>query len=239
MLLPDRGRETMRIGLLLTLVLALIVAPAAAQDAGRYAGDWDVTSGGGGTGMCRISLATNSGSFGLWATSLGCLGPMAMVNGWKTEGANVHLLDYGGGTVATFSPNGRALDGRFADGSPAILSPLNGQNVASSNAVPAQNCIRHPASGYCADAADIAVPTAFPLWVRGAHLLNIRAMPDGNSQLLGQTQPGQCFMIDSCQATPEGIRCHIAPGQNGLPAGYVLKHFTDSQGTFIGFQNFC
>lgn len=224
----------------LLLTLAVVLAtPALAQDANRYAGDWQVTTGDGGTGMCRINLATNSGSFGLWATSLGCLGPLAMVNGWRQEGGNLHLLGYDGNTVATFSPNGRALDGRSANGEPMVLAPLSGQSVASNMPAPAQNCIRHPASGYCADAADIAVPTAFPLWVRGAHLLNIRALPDGKSQLVGQTQPGQCFMIDSCQATPEGIRCHIAPGQNSLPTGYVLKHFTDSQGTFIGFQNFC
>ncbi|MBJ3786334.1 AprI/Inh family metalloprotease inhibitor [Devosia sediminis] len=229
----------MRFRLLLAL-LVMVAGPAHAQDgAARYAGDWQVTEGGGGTGMCRVNLATNSGTFGLWATSLGCLGPIAMVNGWRTEGGNLHLLGYDGNPVATFSPNGRALDGRFADGAPAVLAPLSGQNVASNMPAPAQNCIRHPASGYCADASDIAVPTAFPLWVRGAHLLNIRALPDGNSDLLGQTQPNQCFMIDSCQATPDGIRCHIAPGQNDLPTGYVLKHFTDSQGTFIGFQNFC
>jgi hypothetical protein len=229
----------MRNRALLLAVLVAITSPVLAQDASRYAGDWQVTTGDGGTGMCRINLATNSGTFGLWATSLGCLGPLAMINGWRTEGGNVHLLGYDGNPVATFSPNGKALDGRSANGEPMVLSPLSGQSVASNMPPPAQNCIRHPASGYCADAADIAVPTKFPLWVRGAHLLNIRAMPDGNSQLIGQTQPGQCFMIDACQATPNGIRCHIAPGQNDLPTGYVLKHFSDENGTFIGFQNFC
>lgn len=229
----------MRFRLLLAFFV-MLSGPVQAQDgAARYAGDWQVIEGGGGTGMCRVNLATNGGSFGLWATSLGCLGPIAMVNGWRTEGGNVHLLGYDGNPVATFSPNGRALDGRFADGAPAVLAPLSGQNVASNMPAPAQNCIRHPASGYCADAADIAVPTAFPLWVRGLHPLVIRALPTMASDKLGETTAGQCFMIDSCQATPEGIRCHIAPGQNGLPAGHVLKHFTDSQGTFIGFQNFC
>jgi hypothetical protein len=228
--------------LIRTVLVALLAfaTPALAQDdTQRYAGDWQVTTGDGGTGMCRINLATNSGTFGLWATSLGCLGPLAMINGWRTEGGNVHLLGYDGNPVATFSPNGKALDGRSANGEPMVLSPLSGQSVASNMPGPAQNCIRHPASGYCADAADIAVPTKFPLWVRGAHLLNIRATPDGNSPLIGQTQPGQCFMIDACQATPNGIRCHIAPGQNDLPTGYVLKHFSDENGTFIGFQNFC
>ncbi|MBD8067142.1 AprI/Inh family metalloprotease inhibitor [Devosia sp. PTR5] len=228
----------MRMRVLLA-VLAVLATPALAQDTGRYAGDWQVTTGDGGTGMCRINLATNSGTFGLWATSLGCLGPMAMVNGWRSEAGNLHLLGFDGGTVATFSPDGRVLDGRFADGAPAVLAPLSGQNVASNNPPAAQNCIRHPASGYCADAADIAVPTAFPLWVRGAHALTIRAQPRMDSQKLGETSAGQCFMIDACQATPEGIRCHIAPGQNDLPSGYVLKHFNQDGTTFIGFQNFC
>lgn len=228
----------MRMRVLLA-VLAVLATPALAQDTGRYAGDWQVTTGDGGTGMCRINLATNSGTFGLWATSLGCLGPMAMVNGWRSEAGNLHLLGFDGGTVATFSPDGPVLDGRFADGAPAVLAPLSGQNVASNNPPAAQNCIRHPASGYCADAADIAVPTAFPLWVRGAHALTIRAQPRMDSQKLGETSAGQCFMIDACQATPEGIRCHIAPGQNDLPSGYVLKHFNQDGTTFIGFQNFC
>ena len=228
----------MRMRVLLA-VLAVLATPALAQDTGRYAGDWQVTTGDGGTGMCRINLATNSGTFGLWATTLGCLGPMAMVNGWRSEAGNLHLLGFDGGTVATFSPDGRVLDGRFADGAPAVLAPLSGQNVASNNPPAAQNCIRHPASGYCADAADIAVPTAFPLWVRGAHALTIRAQPRMDSQKLGETSAGQCFMIDACQATPEGIRCHIAPGQNDLPSGYVLKHFNQDGTTFIGFQNFC
>jgi len=229
----------MRIRVLLFTLFASLAAPALAQDASRYAGDWQVTTGDGGTGMCRINLATNSGTFGLWATSLGCLGPIAMVNGWRTEGGNVHLLGYDGNPVATFSPDGRSLNGRSANGEPMVLSPLSGQNVASNQPAPAQNCIRHPASGYCADAADLSVPTAFPLWVRGLHPLVIRAQPSMASDKLGETATGQCFMIDSCQATPEGFRCHIAPGQNSLPTGYVLKHFTDSQGTFVGFQNFC
>lgn len=228
----------MRMRLLVVTILALLAAPVLAQDASRYAGDWQVTTGEG-TGMCRINLATTSSTSGLWATSLGCLGPLAMVNGWRTEGGNVHLLGYDGRPVATFSPNGRALDGRFADGAPAVLAPLSGQNVASNQPAPAQNCIRHPASGYCADAADIAVPTAFPLWVRGLHPLVIRQQPTMASAKLGETTANQCFMIDSCQATQEGYRCHIAPGQNGLPTGYVLKHFTQPEGTFIGFQNFC
>lgn len=222
---------------LLAMFVALLAAPAAAQDAGRYAGDWQVTTGDS-TGMCRINLATNSGVFGLWATSLGCLGPLAMVNGWKTEGGNVHILGYDGNPVATFSPNGSVLDGRFADGAPAVLAPLSGQNVASTMPAPAQTCIRNPQSGYCADAADIAVPSAFPLWVRGLHPLNIRAQPSTESAFLGQTTVGQCFMIDSCQGTPEGVRCHIAPGQN-LPSGYVLKHATDATGPLVTFQNFC
>lgn len=231
----------MRIGLLFVVAcLAAIAAPVRAQDSSaRYAGAWQVTSGDGGTGMCRIELATSSGTFGLWATSLGCLGPLAMVNGWKSEAGNMHLLGYDGATVATFSPDGKALDGRFADGGPVVLAPLNGQNVASLNAPAAQNCIRNPASGYCADAADINVPTAFPLWVRGLHPLVIRAQPSMASNKLGETTTGQCFMIDACQGTPEGTRCHIAPGQSDLPTGYVLKHFTDSAGTFVAFQNFC
>lgn len=225
--------------LLVAGLVALLTTGAQAQDgAGRYAGSWQATSGDGGTGMCRIDLATSSGMFGLWATTLGCLGPLAMVNGWKSEGGNVHLLGYDGKTVATFSPDGRALDGRFADGAPVVLAPLSGQNVGSLNPVPAQNCIFNPQSGYCASSSDIAVPTAFPAWVRGLHPLVIRARPNMASDKLGETTAGQCFMIDSCQDTPEGTRCHIAPGQNS-PAGYVLKHFTDSKGTFVGFQNFC
>ena len=121
----------MRFRLLLAF-MALASLPVSAQDTtGRYAGDWQVTTGDGGTGMCRVSLATNSGNFGLWATSLGCLGPMATVNGWRSQGGNLHLLGYDGNPVATFSPNGRALDGRFADGAPATLAPLSGQSVAS------------------------------------------------------------------------------------------------------------
>ena len=58
------------------------------------------------------------------------------------------------------------------------------------------------------------------------------------SAKLGETSAGQCFMIDSCQDTPEGTRCHIAPGQNS-PAGYVLKHFSDDKGSFVSFRNFC
>ena len=137
-----------------------------------------------------------------------------------------NVRGYDGNPVATFSPNGSVLDGRFADGAPAALRPLSGQNVASNMPAPAQNCIRHPASGYCADAADINIPTAFPLWVRGLHPLTIRAQPTMASDKLGETTPGQCFMIDACQATPEGTRCHIAPGQNSLPTGYVLKPFS-------------
>lgn len=231
----------MRINIL--LVVAWVVAMGAsahAQDSSaRYAGAWQVTTGDGGTGMCRIDLATNRGTFGLWATSLGCLGPLAMVNGWKSEAGHLHLLGYDGGTVATFSPDGKALDGRFSDGAPVALAPLNGQNVASLNPPVSQNCIRNPASGYCADAADINVPTAFPLWVRGLHPLVIRAQPSMASDKLGETTAGQCFMIDSCQGTPEGTRCHIAPGQNSLPTGYVLKHFNDNGSTFVAFQNFC
>jgi len=231
----------MRISIL--LVVAWVVAMGAsahAQDSSaRYAGAWQVTTGDGGTGMCRIDLATNRGTFGLWATSLGCLGPLAMVNGWKSEAGHLHLLGYDGGTVATFSPDGKALDGRFSDGAPVVLAPLNGQNVASLNPPVSQNCIRNPASGYCADAADINVPTAFPLWVRGLHPLVIRAQPSMASDKLGETTAGQCFMIDSCQGTPEGTRCHIAPGQNSLPTGYVLKHFNDNGSTFVAFQNFC
>ena len=229
----------MRIRILLVLLMAFIPAAAAQDGAARYAGDWQVTSGDGGTGMCRINLATSSGTFGLWATSLGCLGPMAMVNGWRSEGGNLHLLGFDGNPVATFSPNGSVLDGRFADGAPAVLAPLNGQSVASNMPAPAQNCIRHPASGYCADAADINIPTAFPLWVRGFHPLTIRSQPTMASDKLGETTAGQCFMIDACQATPEGTRCHIAPGQNNLPSGYVLKHFNDNGSTFVGFQNYC
>lgn len=224
--------------LLATIVLALVQAVHAQDTSSRYAGQWQATTGDGGTGMCQINLATNSGTFGLWATSLGCLGPLAMVNGWKSDGGNLHLLGYDGSTVATFSPDGRALDGRFSDGAPVVLAPRSGQNVASLNP-PAQNCIRNPASGYCADGADINVPTAFPLWVRGLHPLVIRARPTMASDKLGETTAGQCFMIDSCQGTPEGTRCHIAPGQNALPTGYVLKHFSDGTGTYVGFSNFC
>lgn len=219
-------------------MLCLFDSQATAQDtSARYAGSWQVTAGDGGTGTCRLDLATSSGMFGLWATSLGCLGPMAMVNGWRSDAGNLHLLGFDGSTVATFSPNGQALDGRFADGAPAVLAPRSGQVVASLNAAP-QNCIRRADTGYCAAGGDIAVPTAFPLWVKGLHPLTIRAQPTMASPKLGETAAGQCFMIDGCQDTPEGTRCHIAPGQNS-PAGYVLKHFTDDKGTFVGFQNFC
>ncbi len=229
----------MRHSILLAVLLLVSIQAGFAQDGtARYAGQWQATSGDGGTGMCRIDLATNSGTFGLWATSLGCLGPLAMVNGWKSDAGNVHLLGFDGNVVATFSPDGRALDGRFADGAPVVLAPLNGQNVASLDSPAAQNCIRLPDSGYCASGSDIAVPTAFPLWVKGLHPLVIRARPSMASDKLGETTAGQCFMIDSCQDTPEGTRCHIAPGQNS-PAGYVLKHFTDDKGTFVGFRNFC
>lgn len=230
----------MRISHLLSLVLLCLgTGTTLAQDSSaRYAGAWQVTTGDGGTGMCRLDLATNSGTFGLWATSLGCLGPMAMVNGWKSQGGNLHLLGFDGNTIATFSPDGRALDGRFADGAPAVLAPMSGQNVAGLNPPAQQNCIRRPDTGYCASGTEIAVPTAFPLWVKGFHPLSIRAQPTTASAKLGETSAGQCFMIDSCQDTPEGTRCHIAPGQNS-PAGYVLKHFTDDKGTFVSFQNFC
>lgn len=225
--------------LITAFVLFMTATAANAQDSsGRYAGAWRVTVGDGGTGMCRIDLATNRGSFGLWATSLGCLGPMGNVNGWTSQGGNLHLLDFGGNTVATFSPNGQSLDGRFSDGAPVVLAPQSGQNVASLNPPAPANCIRHPATGLCSSSADIAVPTAFPLWVKGLHPLVIREQPTMASQKLGETTAGQCFMIDSCQDTSEGVRCHIAPGQNS-PAGYVLKHFSDSAGTFVGFQNFC
>lgn len=225
--------------LLVTGLLALMTLATEAQDGvTRYAGSWQATTGGGDTGMCRIDLATNSGVFGLWATSLGCLGPLAMVNGWKTDGGNVHLLGFDGNPVATFSPGGRALDGRFSDGAPVVLAPLSGQNVASLNPPLQQNCIRRPDTGLCAGGSDIAVPAAFPLWVKGLHPLTIRVQPTSASDKLGETTAGQCFMIDSCQDTSEGTRCHIAPGQNS-PAGYVLKHFTDSSGTYVGFQNFC
>lgn len=228
----------MRFSPLVLAFVLLATTPALAQPE-RYAGEWQVAAGDGGTGMCRISLATNSGTFGLWATSLGCLGPMAMVNGWRSEGGNLHLLGYDGNPVATFSPDGRALSGTFADGAPAVLTPLSGQSVASNMPAPATNCIRHPASGYCADAADINVPTSFPLWVRGLHALTIRALPTMQSDKLGETTAGQCFMIDACQGTPEGVRCHIAPGQNSLPTGYVLKHFVQEGTTFVGFANGC
>lgn len=224
--------------LLVTLLLALI-QPGFAQDtSARYAGQWQVATGDGGTGTCRIDLATSNGMFGLWATSLGCLGPMAMVNGWRSEGGNLHLLGFDGGTVATFSPNGSMLDGRFADGAPAVLVPRSGQNVAPLTQTMQQNCVRRPDTGLCAAGSDIAVPSAFPLWVKGLRALAIRALPTMASDNLGGTAPGQCFMIDSCQDTPEGTRCHIAPGQN-LPTGYVLKHYSDNAGTFVAFQNFC
>jgi hypothetical protein len=224
--------------LLVTLLLAL-VQPGFAQDtSARYAGQWQVASGDGGTGTCTVNLATNSGMFGLWATSLGCLGPMAMVNGWRSEGGNLHLLGFDGSTVATFSPNGSMLDGRFSDGAPAVLVPRNGQNVTSLNQPAPQNCVRRPDTGLCAAGSDIAVPSAFPLWVKGLRALTIRALPTMASDRLGETALGQCFMIDSCQDTPEGTRCHLAPGQN-LPTGYVLKHYTDNAGTFVAFQNFC
>lgn len=229
----------MRHNILLAALLLVLTQPAIAQDtAARYAGQWQVTTGDGGTGMCRVDLATSSGMFGLWATTLGCLGPMAMVNGWKSEAGNLHLLGFDGGTVASFSPDGRAMDGRFADGAPAVLVPRSGQNVASLNPPAQQHCIRRPDTGACASSGDIAVPTAYPLWVKGLHPLTIRARPTMASDKLGETIAGQCFMIDSCQDTSEGTRCHIAPGQNS-PAGYVLKHFTDSAGTFVSFQNFC
>lgn len=225
--------------LLLLAGLCLFASQAMAQDmSARYAGSWQVTTGDGGTGTCRIDLATNSGVFGLWATSLGCLGPMAMVNGWRSDGGNLHLLGFDGNPLATFSPNGSMLDGRFADGAPAALVPRNGQNVAPLTQTMQQNCVRRPDTGLCAAGSDIAVPTAFPLWVKGLRALTIRALPTMASDKLGETALGQCFMIDSCQDTPEGTRCHIAPAQN-LPTGYVLKHFTDNAGTFVAFQNFC
>lgn len=229
----------MRYSILLITMLLALTQPGLAQDtSARYAGQWQAVTGDGGTGMCRIDLATSSGMFGLWATSLGCLGPLAMVNGWKSDAGNLHLLGFDGSTVATFSPDGRALDGRFADGAPVVLAPRSSQNVASLNPPAQQNCIRRPDTGACASGSDIAVPTAFPLWVKGLHPLTIRAQPTMASDKLGETTAGQCFMIDSCQDTPEGTRCHIAPGQTS-PAGYVLKHFTDSAGTFVSFQNFC
>ena len=47
----------MRFRLLLAF-LALATMPAEAQDTtGRYAGDWQVTTGDGGTGMCRVAWA--------------------------------------------------------------------------------------------------------------------------------------------------------------------------------------
>lgn len=222
--------------LLLALFAALLCNPVNAQDGvALYSGPWQATVGDGGTGMCRIELRPANGMFGLSATTLGCLGPLAMVNNWTTSGGNVHLLGFMGETIATFSPGGGGLDGRFADGAPVTLMPRGGQAVAASAQ---QSCIVRPDTGQCAASGEIAVPQSFPVNVRSFTRLAIRTEPHQAAPKLGEIAAGQCFAIDACYDTQDGIRCHIV-GAPGTVDGYVAKHFTSNGVTQVGFQNFC
>lgn len=234
------GGYAMRLTVLLfTLFAAVFAQPVLAQEgAARYSGSWQATVGDGGTGTCRIELRRTNGMFGLSATTLGCLGPLAMVNNWTTSGGNVHLLGFMGETIATFSPGNGVLDGRFAEGAPVILAPRSGQVVAAQ--VPIQHsCIQLVGSRACATSGDIAVPQSYPLKVRSFGVLNIRAQPSPDAPVVGQIKAAQCFTIDACYKAADGIRCHV-PAAPGVSDGYVAKQFFSRDGaTLVGFQNFC
>lgn len=224
---------------ILTVLAAILLAqPAHAQDdVAQYVGKWQATTGDGGTGMCQIDLASNSSMFGYWATSLGCLGPLSMVNNWTANGGNVHLLGFMGETIATFSPANGVLDGRFAEGAPVTLAPRSGQRFAS--LVPPQvACIQRADTRACAAVGEIAVPQAYPVKVRSFGALNIRSQPDPSAPVVGEIGANQCFTIDACYQATDGIRCHV-PAAPGIADGYVAKQFISDGATLVGFQNFC
>lgn len=218
------------------IVIALgIAGPALAQNAATFAGAWRVSTGGM-AGDCDVELSGGNGLFGLGASSRMCMGQLAFLNGWRAEANGVSLLGLQGEVIGTLSVNGGVLKGQMADGAVVTLTPASGQTLASGKA--GGDCIHNPDHGYCADPGEIAVPTAYPVTVKALHPLAIRTEPTAQSQSLGTIADGQCFIVEGCKETKEGVKCLIPEG-TGIPSGWASKHFQQDGTWFVGFQNFC
>ncbi|WP_332685772.1 AprI/Inh family metalloprotease inhibitor [Devosia sp.] len=225
----------MRLSHLLSIaLLCLLTSAGLAQDsAARYVGSWQANPGGG-TGQCSVELRGSNGMFGLSASSMMCLGEMGFLNGWAPAASGVTLLGLTGQSIGTLNVANGRLEGRMADGSVMILTPLGGQLAAA----PQQNCVRRPDTGACAAPGDVSPPLAYPLSVRSLTGLTVRNQPSQQAEQVGLVPAGQCFVVDACYSVSDGTRCHM-PAAAGIPEGYVVKYFVQDNATLIAFQNAC
>lgn len=220
----------------LAVVIAVAMAGSAlAQNAATYVGSWRVSTSGFG-GDCDIDLSGGNGLFGPGATSRMCMGQLAFLNGWRAEAKGISLLGLQGEVIGALTVTGAVLKGQMSDGTVVTMTPSSGQTLAS--APSGSNCIHNPDSGYCADPGEVAVPTAYPVTVKALHPLAIRKEPTAQSQSLGTIADGQCFIVQGCKETKEGVKCLIPEG-TGIPSGWASKHFLQDGTWFVGFQNFC
>jgi hypothetical protein len=225
----------MRLGFVGAAWSVILMGTAFAQvQPAQLVGSWQADTGSM-TGPCTVELRNATGMSGLSAASQFCMGQLMFLNGWQPDSNGVTLLGLNGSLLGTLSVSGGKLQGRMADGTIISMTPMSGQTLASQ---PTGNCIYNPESGYCADAGEVAVPTAFPVTVKALHPLNIRQQPTSQSASLGQIAEGECFVIDQCTNTNEGVRCHIKAG-SGIQEGWASKHFVQEGRMFVGFQNFC
>jgi len=224
----------MRFRFMVAALAASVVGTAFAQNgAANFVGSWQVDAGQP-AGPCTVELRGSNGLFGLSAGSQFCLGQLGFLNGWQVAGDGVSLLGLHGEIIGSLTVARGVLQGRMADGTVVAMTPLSGQQLATASA----SCIHHPVTGYCADPSDVAVPSAFPVKVKSLHPLAIRQQPSSQSANLGTIAKDQCFVVDSCVNTREGVKCHIPPG-TGVEEGYASKHFIQEGTMFVGFQNFC
>ena len=220
----------------LAVVLASICAPVMAQNnAADFVGAWQASAGNS-PGTCTVRLGGANGLFGLGASSESCLGPLGFLNGWRAEANGISLLGLSGEVIGSLTVARNQLQGRLSDGSVITMAPASGQALASEPA--SGDCIHNPDHGYCADPGEIAAPTAFPVTVKALHPLAIRQQPTAQSTSLGTIPDRQCFIIEGCTDTKEGMKCHIPEG-TGIPSGWASKHFNQDGTWFVGFQNFC
>lgn len=223
------------VSLAVVLGVSVCGAAMAQNNAANFVGAWQANTGGM-AGPCTVRLGSAGGLFGLGASSESCLGPLGFLNGWRAEANGVSLLGLSGEVIGSLTVARNQLQGSLSDGSVITMAPASGQALGSG--APSAGCIHNPDSGYCADPGEIALPTAFPVTVKALHPLAIRQQPTAQSTSLGTIADGQCFIIEGCTDTKEGMKCHIPEG-TGIASGWASKHFNQDGTWFVGFQNFC
>lgn len=235
------------------LSLALLAAPAAAQDEASFvrsfSGDWFVFDPQFGTGEpCTISLArerrSSDGRFE--AGTKTCVAPLADVTAWDIDSGQLRLFaDESDTPMALLGGNQMRITGTLSDdGRGLIVERASGDEStrALSQALGRHRCVYRGFTDTCADAADLGQPA---LTEEGGAYgsvgvlvnLNVRDQPRSNAPIVGTLPAGTCLKVNYCSTASDGIWCRARFGER---EGWIRKvALRQDEWPVLTFANSC